>query len=89
MFVDNFMVFFLYNNIKLNFYFHHKLIIMQIRNSLLVTFILGITSSIFCQHLTLKVLKKPVEIYKDPWGISHIYAENEHDLFVAQGTNMI
>ena len=58
---------------------------MQIRNSLLVTVMLGITSSIFCQHLTLKVLKKPVEIYKDPWGISHIYAENEHDLFVAQG----
>ncbi len=58
---------------------------MQIRNSLLITVMLGITSSIFCQHLTLKVLKKPVEIYKDPWGISHIYAENEHDLFVAQG----
>ena len=26
-----------------------------------------------------------VEIVKDRWGISHIYAENEHDLFFAQG----
>ncbi len=27
----------------------------------------------------------PVEIVTDRWGISHIYAENEHDLFFAQG----
>ncbi len=30
-------------------------------------------------------LSKPVEIIKDRWGISHIYAETEHDLFFAQG----
>ncbi len=30
-------------------------------------------------------LKQPVEILRDKWGISHIYAENEHDLFFAQG----
>lgn len=30
-------------------------------------------------------LKQPVEILKDKWGISHIYAETEHDLFFAQG----
>ena len=27
----------------------------------------------------------PVEIVTDRWGISHIYAENDHDLFFAQG----
>jgi len=30
-------------------------------------------------------LEQQVEILKDHWGISHIYAETEHDLFFAQG----
>lgn len=30
-------------------------------------------------------LNQPVEILKDRWGISHIYAQTEHDLFFAQG----
>jgi len=30
-------------------------------------------------------LKEPVEILRDRWGIAHIYAKNEHDLFFAQG----
>ncbi|MDX1547185.1 MAG: penicillin acylase family protein [Rhodothermales bacterium] len=30
-------------------------------------------------------LHAPVEILRDPWGIAHIYAENEADLFFAQG----
>ena len=36
---------------------------------------------------TLRVagLRQPVEIVHDPWGISHIFAQNEHDLFFAQG----
>ena len=39
---------------------------------------------------TLRVpgLKEPVEILKDRWGISHIYARNESDLFFAQGYNV-
>ncbi len=32
-------------------------------------------------------LTAPVEIVTDAWGIAHIYAENEHDLFFAQGYN--
>lgn len=32
-------------------------------------------------------LSKPVEIIKDKWGVSHIYAENQYDLFFAQGYN--
>src|SRR5262249_4559416 len=32
-------------------------------------------------------LSQPVEVLKDRWVISHIYAQNEHDLFLAQGFN--
>ncbi len=32
-------------------------------------------------------LRNPVEIIKDRWGISHIYAQNQADLFFAQGYN--
>jgi penicillin G amidase len=32
-------------------------------------------------------LSEPVEIVKDRWGISHIYARNDPDLFFAQGFN--
>ena len=30
-------------------------------------------------------LSQPVEILRDRWGINHIYAQNEADLFFAQG----
>jgi penicillin amidase len=38
---------------------------------------------------TLRVagLTRPVEMIRDHWGIAHIYATNEHDLFFAQGYN--
>ena len=26
-------------------------------------------------------LKQSVEVYRDKWGINHIYAQNQHDLF--------
>jgi penicillin amidase len=32
-------------------------------------------------------LTESVEIIRDRWGISHLYAKNEHDLFFAQGYN--
>jgi penicillin amidase len=37
--------------------------------------------------LSLPGLDQEVEILVDRWGISHIYAETEHDLFFAQGWN--
>ncbi len=37
--------------------------------------------------LQLPGLTASVEIIKDRWGISHIYAENQQDLFFAQGYN--
>ena len=30
-------------------------------------------------------LEAPVEIFRDPYGVPHIYAETPHDLFFAQG----
>src|SRR4030042_2408049 len=33
-------------------------------------------------------LQQSVEIIKDKWGISHIYAQNQDDLFFAQGFNI-
>ncbi len=30
-------------------------------------------------------LREPVEIVRDRWGVNHIYAETEYDLFFAQG----
>ena len=37
------------------------------------------------EQINIAGLEKPVEILKDRWGISHIYAQTEHDLFFAQG----
>lgn len=39
------------------------------------------------RSLTIDGLQAPVEILKDAWGVSHIYAQTEHDLFFAQGYN--
>ena len=30
-------------------------------------------------------LKQPVRVLRDHWGVAHIYASNQHDLFFAQG----
>jgi penicillin G amidase len=30
-------------------------------------------------------LKEPVNVLRDHWGVAHIYANNQHDLFFAQG----
>ena len=35
--------------------------------------------------LHMEALSQPVEIIRDRWGINHIYAQNEEDLFFAQG----
>src|SRR5690349_18684441 len=35
--------------------------------------------------LKLPGLQHPVTVLRDRWGVPHIYAQNEHDLFFAQG----
>ncbi|MBO0948348.1 penicillin acylase family protein [Fibrella forsythiae] len=44
-----------------------------------------ITTTACTQNLTVKGLQQPVEVLRDQWGVNHIYAKNEHDLFFAQG----
>ena len=39
------------------------------------------------EELAVAGLRRPVEIVRDRWGIAHIYARDEHDLFLAQGYN--
>ncbi len=36
-------------------------------------------------ELALAGLKQPVEVLRDRWGVPHIYAQNDDDLFFAQG----
>jgi penicillin G amidase len=43
------------------------------------------TLSVTNGTLKLAGLEHPVIVLRDPWGVPHIYAENEHDLFFAQG----
>ena len=35
--------------------------------------------------LNVRGLKQSVRVQRDHWGVAHIYAQNEHDLFFAQG----
>jgi penicillin G amidase len=36
-------------------------------------------------HLAAPGLSRPVRVLRDRWGVAHIYAQNQHDLFFAQG----
>src|ERR1700742_628238 len=53
-----------------------------------VTLPAGAVSTPPSETLLCPGLSQPVEIIKDRWGISHIYAKNESDLFFAQGYNV-
>src|SRR5437016_5580941 len=36
-------------------------------------------------NLKAEGLQQPVTVLRDPWGVAHVYAQNQHDLFFAQG----
>ena len=36
-------------------------------------------------NLKVEGLEQPVTVLRDRWGVAHIYAQNQHDLFFAQG----
>ncbi len=36
-------------------------------------------------HASVPGLGQPVRVLRDRWGVAHIYAQNQHDLFFAQG----
>ncbi len=40
---------------------------------------------LFGEELRLSGLRQPVEVLRDKWGIPHIYAQNQDDLYFAQG----
>ena len=42
-------------------------------------------NSLLSDQIQVDGLQKSVEILRDQWGINHIYAQNQHDLFFAQG----
>ncbi len=57
------------------------------RDFLLVSYILLCVQFSFGQSKTLTIsgLQQSVEVIRDSYGINHIYAQNEHDLFFTQG----
>lgn len=60
---------------------------MKITTFLLTLIFATSVSALEAQNIKMKGLSQPVEIIKDKWGISHIYAQNQNDLFFAQGYN--
>src|SRR5919106_6396872 len=62
---------------------------MKLRSSLLLTALTLLSSGTPMAQVPgatrLQGLTQPVEILRDRWGINHIYAQNEADLFFAQG----
>lgn len=54
------------------------------RKALAVALILAAPAA-FAADVSLPGLKSKVEILIDQWGVPHIYAQNAHDLFYAQG----
>ena len=43
------------------------------------------TLAVIDGELAVAGLNGPVEVIRDEWGMPHVYAENDHDLFFAQG----
>ena len=61
---------------------------IQFKPILLSIILIYSSSSEFAQKKTsisIKGLLAKVEVLRDQWGINHIYASNEHDLFFTQG----
>ncbi|MEY4728381.1 MAG: hypothetical protein RLZZ390_905 [Bacteroidota bacterium] len=50
-----------------------------------IIFIVLTQSTIAQQQLQVPGLKDKVEVIRDKWGVNHIYAQNEYDLFFTQG----
>lgn len=59
--------------------------IMRFFFSFLITLFFFSCNSTDQEQISIEGLKEPVEIFRDEWGLNHIYAKNQHDLFFAQG----
>lgn len=53
--------------------------------ALITLFLLCACGSSTAEGPAIEGLHEPVEILRDQWGLNHIYAKNQHDLFFAQG----
>jgi penicillin amidase len=58
--------------------------ILSLSRTLIACFVFTCSNS-FSQDLQVPGLQQPVEVFRDQYGVNHIYAQNEHDLFFAQG----
>ena len=60
---------------------------------LVVALVVGASAYMFVRRsfpmfdgvLQVSGLQDRVEVLRDRWGVPHIYASNEHDLYLAQG----
>ena len=52
---------------------------------MLCTAAISISTNAQKSILKVKGLQQPVQVLRDQWGVNHIYANNEHDLFFTQG----
>src|ERR1700677_2832860 len=43
------------------------------------------TGTVIQGNLKLQGLQQSVKVLRDRWGVAHIYAQNQHDFFFAQG----
>jgi penicillin amidase len=64
---------------------HHRLVAVAV---VTVALAAGVDDKAATETVRIKGLEQPVEILRDHWGVAHIYAQNEHDLFFAQGYNV-
>ncbi|HLU90177.1 MAG TPA: penicillin acylase family protein, partial [Cyclobacteriaceae bacterium] len=55
------------------------------RSLIFFMLLFSFSSILHAQKLAVPGLLQEVEVFRDPFGINHIYALNEHDLFFAQG----
>ena len=58
---------------------------MKLSFTILLLFLFGHLKSQVAIAIKTPGLQQPVEVIRDAYGINHIYAQNEHDLFFAQG----
>ena len=60
-------------------------VLLSLSACLPVSIVTAQSSSVVVESLSIQGLTAKVEVRRDRWGVPHIYAANQHDLFFAQG----
>jgi penicillin amidase len=71
----------------INFHRVHRARAACLRLAFVLLFFVVTPAGAAESQLRIAGLQQPVEILRDRWGIAHIYAQTEEDLFFAQGYN--